>query len=183
MASVRSRLRRRRELIDRFGLAGRGRRPVAAPSASRLAHRSFDPWNVVALRSVTVRADSCRRRAIWPRDLKSLACASVNTSGAAFDSFNVAAERLTGRYGDKPFITWYDDHRDERVELSYKTFGNWVAKTANLLVDELGAEPGTRSLLAGHCVAVLLAACWSCRPLCRRPRFRHAGTPRGRLRP
>ena len=32
--------------------------------------------------------------------------------------FNVAAERLTGRYGDKPFITWYDDHRDERVELS-----------------------------------------------------------------
>jgi hypothetical protein len=47
----------------------------------------------------------------------------VNTSGAAHDSFNVAAERQTGRYGDKPFITWYDDHRDERIELSYKTFG------------------------------------------------------------
>jgi uncharacterized protein (TIGR03089 family) len=86
----------------------------------------------------------------------------VNTSGAAFDSFNVAAERQTGRYGDKPFITWYDDHRDERIELSYRTFGNWVAKTANLLVDELGAGPGDRAgVLADHWLApVLVAACW-----------------------
>ena len=87
----------------------------------------------------------------------------MNTSGAAFDSFNAAVERLTGRYGDKPFITWYDDHRDERVELSYKTFGNWVAKTANLLVDELGAEPGDRvgAVLADHWqTPIVLAACW-----------------------
>ena len=87
----------------------------------------------------------------------------MNTSGAANDSFNVAAERLTGRYGDKPFITWYDDHRDERVELSYKTFGNWVAKTANLLVDELGAEPGDQvgAVLADHWqTPIVLAACW-----------------------
>ncbi|HEU4900932.1 MAG TPA: TIGR03089 family protein [Actinomycetota bacterium] len=86
----------------------------------------------------------------------------MNTSGAAYDSFTVAAERLTGRYGDKPFCTWYDDHRDERVELSYRTFGNWVAKTANLLVDELGAEPGDQvGVLADHWqVPVLLAACW-----------------------
>ncbi len=87
----------------------------------------------------------------------------MNTSGAAYDSFNVAAERLTGRYGDKPFITWYDDHRDERVELSYRTFGNWVAKTANLLVDELGAGPGDRvgAMLADHWqTPIVLAACW-----------------------
>jgi uncharacterized protein (TIGR03089 family) len=86
----------------------------------------------------------------------------VNTSGAAYDSFNVAAERQTGRYGDKPFITWYDDHRDERIELSYKTFGNWVAKTANLLVDELGAGPGDRAgVLADHWqTPVILAGCW-----------------------
>jgi uncharacterized protein (TIGR03089 family) len=87
----------------------------------------------------------------------------VNTSGAAFDSFNVAAERQIGRYGDKPLLTWYDDHRDERVELSYRTFGNWVAKTANLLVDELGAQPGDRvgAVLPGHWrTAVILAACW-----------------------
>jgi len=86
----------------------------------------------------------------------------VTTSGAAYDSFNVAAERQIGRHGDKPFITWYDDHRDERIELSYKTFGNWVAKTANLLVDELGAEPGDQvGVLAEHWqVPVVLAACW-----------------------
>jgi uncharacterized protein (TIGR03089 family) len=86
----------------------------------------------------------------------------VNTSGAAFDSFNVAAERQIGRHGDKPLLTWYDDHRDERVELSYRTFGNWVAKTANLLVDELAAGPGDRvGVLADHWqVPVLLAACW-----------------------
>jgi uncharacterized protein (TIGR03089 family) len=86
----------------------------------------------------------------------------VTTSGAAFDSFNVAAERQIGRYGDKPFITWYDDHRDERIELSYRTFDNWVAKTANLLVDELGAGPGDRTgVLADHWqVPVLVAACW-----------------------
>ena len=80
-----------------------------------------------------------------------------------FDSFNVAAERLTGRYGDKPFVTWYDDHRDQRVELSYRTFGNWVAKTANLLVDELGAGPGDRvgAILADHWqTPIVMAACW-----------------------
>ena len=86
----------------------------------------------------------------------------MTTSGAAYDSFNVAAERQVGRYGDKPFVTWYDDHRDERIELSYRTFGNWVAKTANLLVDELGAGPGDRAgVLADHWQApVLVAACW-----------------------
>lgn len=87
----------------------------------------------------------------------------MNTSGAAFDSFNVAAERLTGRYGDKPFVTWYDDNRGLRVELSYRTFGNWVAKTANLLVDELGAGPGARvgAILADHWqTPVVLAGCW-----------------------
>ena len=87
----------------------------------------------------------------------------MNASGAAFDSFNVAAERQVGRYGDKPFLTWYDDHRDERIELSWRTFDNWVAKTANLLVDELGAEPGDRvgAVLVDHWqTPVVLAACW-----------------------
>jgi uncharacterized protein (TIGR03089 family) len=86
----------------------------------------------------------------------------VNTSGAAFDSFDVAAERQIGRYGDRPFVTWYG-HGGGRVELSFKTFGNWVAKTANLLVDELGAEPGDRvgAVLIDHWqTPVVLAACW-----------------------
>jgi uncharacterized protein (TIGR03089 family) len=44
----------------------------------------------------------------------------------------------------RPLVTFYDDGTGERVELSVATFGNWVAKTANLLVDGLGAAPGTR---------------------------------------
>ena len=41
-----------------------------------------------------------------------------------------------------PFLTYYDDPAGERTELSYATFGNWVAKTANLLRDGLGVGPG-----------------------------------------
>lgn len=44
----------------------------------------------------------------------------------------------------RPLVTFYDDETGERVELSVATFGNWVAKTANLLIDGLGAEPGAR---------------------------------------
>ena len=60
-------------------------------------------------------------------------------------------------------MTWYDDARGERVELSYKTFANWVAKTANLLVEELEVAPGERValLLPTHWQTVVLrAACW-----------------------
>jgi uncharacterized protein (TIGR03089 family) len=87
----------------------------------------------------------------------------VETAGGAFQSFAVLAERQPGRYGDKPFLTWYDDARDQRVELSFKTFDNWVAKVANLLVDEFDAGPGDRVTvaLAGHWqAAAVLAACW-----------------------
>ncbi|HWN26931.1 MAG TPA: TIGR03089 family protein [Actinomycetospora sp.] len=53
----------------------------------------------------------------------------------------------------RPLITFYDDATGERIELSGATFGNWVAKTANLLRDECDVEPGTP-------VAVLLPAHW-----------------------
>jgi uncharacterized protein (TIGR03089 family) len=39
----------------------------------------------------------------------------------------------------RPLLTWYGP-QDARVELSVGTVANWVAKTAGLLVDELGAE-------------------------------------------
>ena len=39
----------------------------------------------------------------------------------------------------RPLVTFYDDATGERVELSVATFANWVAKTANLLQDELAA--------------------------------------------
>ena len=44
----------------------------------------------------------------------------------------------------RPFVTYYDVESGERTELSGTTTANWVAKTANLLVDELDAEPGIR---------------------------------------
>ena len=77
--------------------------------------------------------------------------------------FGGLIERRTRRAGDRPLITWYDDATGQRIELSWKTFENWVAKTANLLVDELGLEPGDRvaTMLDGHWQApVVLAACW-----------------------
>jgi uncharacterized protein (TIGR03089 family) len=42
----------------------------------------------------------------------------------------------------RPRVTWYGPD-GERVELSGKVLLNWVSKTANLLVDELDAEPTT----------------------------------------
>ncbi|WP_432070344.1 TIGR03089 family protein [Streptomyces sp. AA1529] len=64
----------------------------------------------------------------------------------------------------RPLLTYYDDATGERVELSVATFANWVAKTANLLQDELSAEPGDRLalLLPAHWqTAVWLLACSS----------------------
>ncbi|KIH97015.1 AMP-dependent synthetase [Streptomonospora alba] len=48
----------------------------------------------------------------------------------------------------RPFVTVYDEATGGRVELSFATFDNWVSKTANMLVDGLGAEPGERVGLA-----------------------------------
>ena len=64
----------------------------------------------------------------------------------------------------RPYLTHYDDALGSRVELSYATFDNWVAKTANLLVDEFGTDPGDHVVLAlpAHWqTAAWLFACWS----------------------
>jgi uncharacterized protein (TIGR03089 family) len=42
----------------------------------------------------------------------------------------------------RPRVTWYGPDGD-RVELSARTLDNWVAKAANLLVEEYDAGPGT----------------------------------------
>ncbi|ABG98080.1 MULTISPECIES: TIGR03089 family protein [Rhodococcus] len=64
-----------------------------------------------------------------------------------------------------PRVTFYDDATGERVELSALTLANWAAKTANLLRDEFGVEPGARVavLLPAHwqTAAVLLGAWWA----------------------
>lgn len=51
----------------------------------------------------------------------------------------------------RPRLTWYDDAtgptRGERIELSARVLATWVAKAANLLVDELDVEPGDRVVI------------------------------------
>lgn len=49
---------------------------------------------------------------------------------------------LLGSDPGRPRVTWYGPD-GERVELSARVLDNWVAKTANLLVEELDAGPGT----------------------------------------
>ncbi|WP_204038174.1 TIGR03089 family protein [Micromonospora qiuiae] len=64
----------------------------------------------------------------------------------------------------RPLLTWYDDATGERTELSGATLANWVAKTANLLVDDLGLGPGDTAavLLPPHWqTAAVLLGCWS----------------------
>jgi uncharacterized protein (TIGR03089 family) len=73
-------------------------------------------------------------------------------------------DRQVAGYGDRPFLTFYDDARGERVELSYKTFDNWVQKVANLLADEYGIGRGDRvATIAGDHwqVSAVAFACWA----------------------
>ncbi|ARQ70368.1 TIGR03089 family protein [Streptomyces marincola] len=53
----------------------------------------------------------------------------------------------------RPLLTFYDDATGERVEFSAATLANWVAKTANLIQDDLAAQRGDR-------VVLLLPAHW-----------------------
>jgi uncharacterized protein (TIGR03089 family) len=88
------------------------------------------------------------------------------TATSAADAHTPADLLQSALDGDptRPLITFYDDGTGERVELSVRTFDNWVAKTSNLLQDELNAAPGDRAalLLPAHWqTAVWLLACWS----------------------
>lgn len=64
----------------------------------------------------------------------------------------------------RPLLTFHDDATGERTELSVATFANWVAKTANLLTDDLAAAPGdvlALRLPVHWQGAVWLQAAWS----------------------
>jgi uncharacterized protein (TIGR03089 family) len=64
----------------------------------------------------------------------------------------------------RPLVTFYDDATGERSELSGATLANWVAKTANLLVDGLGLTPGDVAAvrLPPHWqTAAVLLGCWN----------------------
>ncbi len=65
----------------------------------------------------------------------------------------------------RPLVTHYDDATGARVELSRATLANWAAKTANWLVEEADAEPGTPvtvSLPAHWQTAGVLLGAWWC---------------------
>ncbi|MBC3762869.1 TIGR03089 family protein [Quadrisphaera sp. RL12-1S] len=55
--------------------------------------------------------------------------------------------RLRAQDSGRPRVTWYGAD-GERVELSARVLENWVAKTANLLVEELDVETGDGVVLA-----------------------------------
>jgi uncharacterized protein (TIGR03089 family) len=76
-------------------------------------------------------------------------------------------QRRIRRSGAAPLITYYEPSAGVRTELSATSFGNWVDKTANLLVDELLLDAGSRIELAvarshpAHWItAVWELACW-----------------------
>lgn len=63
-----------------------------------------------------------------------------------------------------PMLTWYDDASGDRTELSGATLHNWVAKTANLLVDGAGLDAGDSvgvALPPHWQTAAILLATWS----------------------
>jgi uncharacterized protein (TIGR03089 family) len=68
-----------------------------------------------------------------------------------------------GQDSARPYVTYYDDSTGERIELSGATLDNWVAKTANLLRDELGQGSGARVWLGLPLhwqTVVWTLACW-----------------------
>jgi uncharacterized protein (TIGR03089 family) len=86
--------------------------------------------------------------------------------GAPAPHLGVAAALAARLRADSasPMVTFYDDATGERVELSATTLDNWVAKTANLLVDTLGLVPGDRvgvDLPTHWLAVVILLAAWS----------------------
>jgi uncharacterized protein (TIGR03089 family) len=73
-------------------------------------------------------------------------------------------DRALRRDPARPLLTFYDDATGERAELSVTTFGTWVAKTANLLRDDLAVEAGGTVALDLPChwqAAVWLQSAWA----------------------
>jgi uncharacterized protein (TIGR03089 family) len=64
----------------------------------------------------------------------------------------------------RPLLTWYDDRTGDRAELSGATCANWLAKTANLLVDGCGLGPGDTAVVDAppHWqTAAIRLGCWA----------------------
>jgi uncharacterized protein (TIGR03089 family) len=86
-----------------------------------------------------------------------------NASAGPTDTVAALVAALLAADPTRPVLTFYDDASGERTELSGVTLENWIAKTANLLVDGCGV--GDRDEVAiwlpPHWqTAVILLACW-----------------------
>ncbi|MHC3003031.1 TIGR03089 family protein [Gordonia sp. GN26] len=80
---------------------------------------------------------------------------------------NTVADAIFGAVTDhsRPLLTYYDEATGERTELSAATLGNWAAKTANYLTDEIGVGAGDVVVvdLPEHwqTAGIVLGALWS----------------------
>ncbi|SDB89069.1 TIGR03089 family protein [Raineyella antarctica] len=91
-------------------------------------------------------------------------------------SFDHALRDRVRRRGGDPLLTYYAPSSGVRIELSPRTFVNWVDKTANLLVDELDLAEGDSAVLPlavahpGHWTTLVwIAALWQVGVLVRGP--------------
>lgn len=82
-------------------------------------------------------------------------------------SFDHALRRRVGDRGGDPLLTYYSPSTGVRIEMSPRTFVNWVDKTANLAADELDVVEGDVALLPlagahpGHWTTLAwIAALW-----------------------
>jgi uncharacterized protein (TIGR03089 family) len=61
------------------------------------------------------------------------------------ETISAALDAAIGSDPARPLFTFYDDATGERTELSGATLMNWVAKTANMIVDDGGLGYGDRA--------------------------------------
>lgn len=98
----------------------------------------------------------------------------MRTAGSL--SFDHSLRDRVRRHGGDPLVTYYAPSTGVRVELSARTFVNWVDKTANLAVDELDLAEGDAAVLPlaathpGHWITLVwVAALWQIGVLVRDP--------------
>ncbi len=88
----------------------------------------------------------------------------MRVSAPGEDTFPRLLESLLRNSPGRPLVTAYDEATGDRTELSVTTYANWVAKTANLLLEEYLLDPGDRVRLAlppHWLTTVFLGAAWS----------------------
>lgn len=106
----------------------------------------------------------------------------MSPTGSGALSFDHALRTRVRLRGGDPLITYYAPSAGVRIELSARTFLNWVDKTANLAVDELDLAEGDVAVLPlatahpGHWVTLIwVAALWQAGVLVRDAREAGAG--------